>query len=72
MPFEYLDPPQLRILSETEGREERRVSNWITEWDFEAGEIDCIKDVRDVTSRLAVNIIMSFLTGFYEKKQTYA
>ncbi len=35
MHFEYLDPPQLRILSETEGQEERRVSNWITEWDFE-------------------------------------
>ena len=32
-------------------------------------EIDCIKDVRDVTSKLAVNIIMSFLTGVNERKQ---
>ncbi len=32
-------------------------------------EIDCIKDVRDVTSKLGVNIIMSFLTGFNERKQ---
>jgi formiminoglutamase len=37
--LEYLDPPQLIVLSETEGRDERRVSNWITEWDFEE-EID--------------------------------
>ena len=35
-------------------------------------EIDCIKDVRDTTTKLAVNIIMSFLTGFYERKQKYA
>ena len=35
MNLEYLDPPQLVVLSETEGRDERRVSNWITEWDFE-------------------------------------
>ena len=35
-------------------------------------EIDSIKDVHDVTSKLAVNIMMSFLTGFYERKQTYA
>ena len=34
MTLEYLDSPQFRRLSETEGREERRVSNWITEWDF--------------------------------------
>ena len=33
MSIEYLGPPQFRKLSETEGREERRVSNWITEWD---------------------------------------
>ena len=39
MNLEYLDPPQLVVLSETEGRDERRVSNWITEWDFEE-EID--------------------------------
>ena len=39
MNLEYLDPPQLIVLSETEGRDERRVSNWITEWDFEE-EID--------------------------------
>ena len=39
MNLEYLDPPQLIVLSETEGRDERRVSNWITEWDF-AEEID--------------------------------
>ena len=39
MNLEYLDPPQLVVLSETEGQDERRVSNWITEWDFEE-EID--------------------------------
>lgn len=39
MNLEYLDPPQLIVLSETEGLDERRVSNWITEWDFEE-EID--------------------------------
>ena len=39
MNLEYLDPPQLVVLSETEGGNERRVSNWITEWDFEE-EID--------------------------------
>ena len=39
MNLEYLDPPQLIMLSETEGLDERRVSNWITEWDFEE-EID--------------------------------
>ena len=35
-------------------------------------EIAPIKDVRDMTSKLAVNIMMSFLTGFYERKQIYA
>ena len=39
MNLEYLDPPQLVVLSETEGGNERRVSNWITEWDFEE-EVD--------------------------------
>ena len=35
-------------------------------------EIAPIKDVRAVTSKLAVNIMMSFLTGFYERKLIYA
>ena len=33
MSNEYLGPPQFRKLSDAEGRDERRVSNWITEWD---------------------------------------
>ena len=33
MTIEYLGLPQFRKLSETEGRDERRVSNWITVWD---------------------------------------
>ena len=35
MSVEHLGPPQFVILSETEREEERRVSNWITEWDFQ-------------------------------------
>lgn len=35
MAIEYLDPPQLRRLSEAEGRYGRRASNWITPWDFQ-------------------------------------
>ena len=39
MPVEHLGAPQFVMLSENEGEEERRVSNWITEWDFQE-EID--------------------------------
>ena len=35
-------------------------------------EIAPLMDVHDMTSKLAVNIMMSFLTGFYERKQIYA
>ena len=35
-------------------------------------EIAPLQDVRDVTSKLGVNIVMSFLTGYFERKQTYA
>ena len=33
--IEFLNPPQIIRLSQLEGKQERRVSNWVTTWDFE-------------------------------------
>ena len=33
--IEFLGPPQITRLTQYEGEQERRVSNWITYWDFE-------------------------------------
>ena len=33
--IEFLNPPQMIRVTQIEGEQERRVSNWITQWDFE-------------------------------------
>ena len=33
--IEYLNPPQIVRVTQREAEHERRVSNWVTEWDFE-------------------------------------
>ena len=33
--IEFLNPPQMTRVTQLEGEQERRVSNWITHWDFE-------------------------------------
>ena len=35
-------------------------------------EIDPVKDLRNVTINMAINLTMSFLTGLYERKRMYA
>ena len=57
MSNEYLGPPQFRKLSDTEGRDERRVSNWITEWDSQEAIDVGIIGVPLATSTMADTVL---------------
>ena len=55
--MEYLGPPQFRKLTDTEGRDERRVSNWITEWDTQEAIDVGIIGVPWATSTMADTVL---------------